>query len=91
MKTISVILTAWKRESIEEQLQRLLRQTLADQIDIYVWQNESHIDLSELQAKYGFELIHSSKNFKFHGRFALPLLSANQHLKQEKTSVSVLP
>lgn len=73
-KQISVILTAWKRSSIEEQLQRILSQTVADAVDVYVWQNDSHIDITDLKKKYPFEHIHSSKNFKFHGRFALPLL-----------------
>jgi len=74
MKTISVILTAWKRSSIEEQLQRLQQQSIADCTDVYVWQNDNHMDLSDLRKRYGFQHIHSFKNFKFHGRFALPLL-----------------
>lgn len=53
---------------------RINQQTLRDCSDVYVWQNDDHLDLSGLRDKYGFEHIHSHKNMKFHGRFALPLL-----------------
>jgi hypothetical protein len=79
MSKISVILTAWKRNSIQEQLERLGKQTLKDDCTIYVWQNESHIDLSALQQQYQFHHISASKNFKFHGRFTLPLLFDSQY------------
>lgn len=74
MKTVSVILTAWKRNSIEEQLRRLYAQSIVNDMEVYVWQNDSHIDISDFKSKYQFHHIHSSKNFKFHGRFSLPLL-----------------
>ena len=79
MKTTSLILTAWKRNSIEEQLERIKAQTVADSTDVYVWQNDSHIDLTELQKAYQFTLIKSAKNFKFHGRFTLPLLMDTEY------------
>lgn len=73
-KKISVILTAWKRSSIEEQLIRLDQQSMRGDTEIYVWQNDDHVDLTDLRKSYGFQHIHSYKNFKFHGRFSLPLL-----------------
>ena len=79
MKNISVILTAWKRSSIEEQLIRLSKQTLINNIDIYLWQNENHIDVSCLRKKFEFHHIQSSKNLKFHGRFSLPLLLTTEY------------
>ena len=39
---ITVILTVWKRNNLEEQLKSILNQT-ADLADIYVYQNESHV------------------------------------------------
>ena len=72
--SISVILTVWKRDNLEEQLQAIKNQT-ADVSDIYVYQNESHVDIEYLKEKYDFKHIHSKDfNFKFHGRFTLPLL-----------------
>ena len=71
---ITVILTIWKRNNLEEQLERIYAQT-ADISDVYIYQNESHIDIYPLKEKYNFKHIHSKDfNFKFHGRFTLPLL-----------------
>ena len=46
--SISVILTVWKRDNLEEQLQAIKNQT-ADVSDIYVYQNESHVDIEYLK------------------------------------------
>lgn len=74
MNDISVILTVWKRRHLERQLKSIYNQT-ADISNIYVYQNESHVDISSLHEKYKFNHIHSKDvNFKFHGRFTLPLL-----------------
>ena len=74
MSDISVILTVWKRENLAKQLECIKNQTV-DISDIYVYQNESHIDITYLKDKYNFKHIHSKDvNFKFHGRFTLPLL-----------------
>ena len=71
---INVILTVWKRNNLEEQLEMISKQT-ADISDVYVYQNESHFDISHLKSKYNFKHVHSKDmNFKFHGRFTLPLL-----------------
>ena len=74
MDDISVVLTVWKRNNLEKQLKSIYNQT-ANISNIYVYQNESHIDISNLKEKYNFNHIHSKDvNFKFHGRFTLPLL-----------------
>ena len=74
MSDISVILTVWKRNNLATQLEYITNQT-ADISDIYVYQNESHVDITSLKDKYNFKHIHSKDvNFKFHGRFVLPLL-----------------
>tara|TARA_R100001143_G_C3319019_1_gene113816 strand:- start:142 stop:849 length:708 start_codon:yes stop_codon:yes gene_type:complete len=71
---VSVILTVWKRDTLEKQLIAINNQT-ANIDSIYVYQNESHIDIEHLKGKYTFKHIHSKDvNFKFHGRFTLPLL-----------------
>ena len=71
---ITVILTVWKRHNLEDQLIAIQNQT-ADIDQIYVYQNESHVDISHLKDRYNFKHVHSKDmNFKFHGRFALPLL-----------------
>ena len=76
---INVILTVWKRNNLEEQLNAIKNQTV-DVSEIYVYQNESHIDISYLKDKYDFKHVHSKDmNFKFHGRFTLPLLFTSEY------------
>ena len=70
---ITTIFTVWKRESLEEQLIRIKEQSVES--DLIVWQNDSHVDISDLKDKYGFTHIHSvNYNWKFYGRFSVPLL-----------------
>ncbi|HCT51116.1 MAG TPA: hypothetical protein DF712_01530 [Balneola sp.] len=76
---INVILTVWKRNNLEDQLRAIYDQT-ADISDVYVYQNESHIDITYLRDKYNFKHVHSKDmNFKFHGRFTLPLLFTSKY------------
>ena len=76
---ITVILTVWKRHNLEEQLIAIQNQT-ADIDEIYVYQNESHVDISHLKDRYNFKHVHSKDmNFKFHGRFTLPLLFSTKY------------
>lgn len=73
MNDLTLILTVFKRDSCEEQLERLKFQTLKH--DVIIYQNQTHVDISGLRNKYSFKHIHSLDiNFKFYGRFALPLL-----------------
>lgn len=73
LPTLSVICTSYKRNYLEQQLPRILNQTWKP-TDLIVWQNENHLDVSSVCQKYGADLVHSSRNFKFHGRFTVPLL-----------------
>ena len=64
MSDISVILTVWNRNNLATQLEYITNQT-ADISDIYVYQNESHVDITSLKDKYNFKHIHSKDvNFK---------------------------
>lgn len=86
--SISVILTQYKRNTTESQLKAIFRQTggvLASIDSIYIYQNLNFIDLKFLdkikfKTKDGspvppIHIIQSKNhNFKFHGRFTLPLL-----------------
>jgi hypothetical protein len=79
---ITVILTYWKRDTFRKQLVSILSQTVKPK-EIWVYQNESHIDIPTVDLS-GIDIpinfIHSkNKNFKFHGRFALPLLSDSEY------------
>jgi hypothetical protein len=73
---LTVIIGIWKRDSTEEIINLIESQTISDNIsDIIIWQNDNHIDISDLVKKYNFAHIHSvNKNWKFHARFTLPLL-----------------
>ena len=73
MNNVTTIFTVWKRSSLEEQLSRIKSQTVGS--DFVVWQNDSLVDISDLRKQYNFTHIHSvNYNWKFYGRFAIPLL-----------------
>ena len=78
---ITAILTYWKRNTFEKQLRSILNQTIKPK-EIWVYQNESHIEIpivSVTGLNIPINFIHSkNKNFKFHGRFTLPLLSDSE-------------
>lgn len=80
MADVATILTVWKRNNLEEQLKRIKSQTVA--CDIIVWQNENHFEISpELKQKHPFTHVHAKdKNYKFHGRFALPLILKQKYI-----------
>lgn len=76
---VSVVLTVWKRNNLELQLEAINNQS-ANIKDIYVFQNENHINIENLKEKFNFKHIHSKDfNFKFHGRFTLPLLFSTKY------------
>ena len=64
-----VVLTQYKRTHLERQLQALQKQTLKPDF-LVVFQNESHVDITDLKQKYNFIHIHNDYNTKFFGRFA---------------------
>ena len=79
---ITVILTVWKRDNYRLQLQHIINQTKKP-YQIWIYQNESHVnvDISESEKKeFNISIIQSKDiNFKFHGRFALPLLCDTEY------------
>ena len=88
--TITVILNQYKRNHLERQIYMILNQTLRNNIiKIYIYQNEKHVDLTDIINNYNehaaamfeytyfptIKLIHNKhENFRYHGRFTLPLL-----------------
>jgi hypothetical protein len=79
---ITVILTAWKRNYLPEQLNHIINQTKKP-YQIWIYQNESHLNINipeHLKAAHKISVIQSRDiNFKFHGRFALPLLCDTEY------------
>ena len=67
--SILVVLTQYKRTHLENQLKTLYNQTLVPDY-IVVFQNENHVDITELKHKYNFIHIKSDYNTKYFGRFA---------------------
>jgi hypothetical protein len=63
-----VLLTVYKRNYIEKQLECIYNQTLKPDY-IIVFQNENHISIEHLKSKYNFIHIKSDYNTKFYGRF----------------------
>jgi len=79
---ITVILTVWKRAYLEKQLNHILNQTKKP-YQIWIYQNESHLQIQipeAIKKQYNISVIQSKDiNFKFHGRFALPLLADTEY------------
>lgn len=78
---VDVILTAWKRPHLlVEQLKRIEAQS--ENINrLIIWQNEQHFVIpNDLRKKYDFDIILSSRNLKFHGRFTLPLVLDSEYV-----------
>lgn len=67
--SVLVVLTQYKRNNLEKQLQSLHSQTTRPDY-LVVFQNENHIDLENLKSKYEFIHIKSDYNTKYFGRFA---------------------
>ena len=67
--SLLVILTQYKRNNLEKQLNSILNQTFPPDY-LVVFQNENHVDISDLKDKYGFIHIKSDYNTKYFGRFA---------------------
>lgn len=63
------VLTQYKRTYLRQQLEAVRAQTLVPSY-IVVFQNESHVDISDLKEEFGFLHIHSDYNTKYFGRFA---------------------
>ena len=67
--SVLVVLTQYKRNNLEKQLQAINNQTIKPDY-IVVFQNESHVGITHLKEKYEFIHIKSDYNTKYFGRFA---------------------
>tara|TARA_Y100000816_G_scaffold134770_1_gene95235 strand:- start:132 stop:839 length:708 start_codon:yes stop_codon:yes gene_type:complete len=67
---LAVVLTQWKRNNLEQQLKHVSNQKDITIDYLIVFQNENHIDISNIKSKYNFIHINSDYNTKFFGRFA---------------------
>ena len=67
--TLLVVLTQYKRNNLEKQLKQITNQTIKPDY-LVVFQNENHIDISNLKEIYKFIHIKSDYNTKYFGRFA---------------------
>jgi hypothetical protein len=71
MPRVTVILTLWKRNYIEEQIEALLSQTVKPS-EIWIYQCGDYVCTDRLMEKYdNLQLIKSSVNLKYFGRFSL--------------------
>lgn len=66
---VLVLLTVYKRNTLEDQLKSIYNQTLKPDY-LVVFQNENHINIEPLKQKYKFIHIKNDYNTKFFGRFA---------------------
>ena len=64
-----VVLTQYKRNHLEKQIQAINNQTIKPDY-LVVFQNENHVDITGLKEKYEFIHIKSDYNTKYFGRFA---------------------
>ena len=64
-----VVLTQYKRNHLEKQLIQIKKQSIQPDF-LVVFQNENHVDISDLKEKYNFIHIKSDFNTKYFGRFA---------------------
>jgi hypothetical protein len=78
---ITVILTVWKRDYLKHQIPLILKQTKKPH-QVWIYQNESHLDIPDnIRKQLNISLIQSKDiNFKFHGRFTLPLLCNTEYI-----------
>lgn len=68
---LTVILTVWKRNNLEEQIEVLLNQTVKPS-QIWIYHCKDYIRISKLLKKYPFvEVFYSSVNLKYFGRHTL--------------------
>ena len=64
-----VLMTVYKRNYIEKQLEAVFNQTIKPDY-LIVFQNENHISIEHLKSKYNFIHVKSDYNTKFFGRFS---------------------
>jgi len=80
---ITTILSVWKRDHLQKQINHILNQTKKP-YQIWIYQNESHFEINipdDVKQEYNISIIQSKDiNFKFHARFALPLLCDTEYV-----------
>jgi len=70
---VTVILTVWKRQNLEEQIEALLGQT-EQPYQIWVYQCGNHVNVDRIKRKFSnVHFNNSSINLKYFGRFSLAL------------------
>lgn len=68
---VTVILTVWKRNHLEEQVQALMAQSVPVK-NVWIYQCGDHIQVADCLEKHPFlERVHSTINLKYFGRFSL--------------------
>lgn len=68
---VTIILTVWKRNNVEEQIKALYGQINPSFI-IWIYKCGNYVDLSEIRRKYPeVHILESSINLKYFGRFSL--------------------
>lgn len=79
--SFTAILTVYKRPYLKRQIQAILNSSYPIH-EIYVWQNENHVDVSFLKEinQVPIHHIQSTKNLKYHGRFVLCLLLETEYV-----------
>ena len=77
-ESIAVILTAWKRNYFNRIIPAIVNQSIKPTV-IFVYQNKEFIDLKSICLKHGIELISSTYDFKFYGRFSIPILLGTKY------------
>ncbi len=75
--SVTVILTAYKRQYFGRQLPAIEAQTIQP-ARVVIWQNANHVAVEPEKGR--FELIQSERNYRFHGRFTLPLLLETEYV-----------
>ena len=71
MDQLTVILSVWKRNNLESQIEAVLSNTLAPD-RIMVYQNEAHIDISNIVKKFNLEHFWSVNfNHRYHSSVKL--------------------
>lgn len=70
---LTVILTVWKRNHLDEQIQCLLKQTVRI-ANIWLLQCGDYVQVEEILARYpAITYVHSGIDLKYFGRFSLAL------------------
>ena len=67
---ILIVLTQYRRNHLEKQLIQIHKQSIKPDY-LVVFQNENHVDITNLKNKYNFIHIKSDYNTKYFGRFAV--------------------